>query len=102
MYVIQRTRSCSSGVARERRDLALASAAGSGVVRRAAKEVIAYANADWGSFSVARRAWSAEASSVAFSYLSQASSRDLRASSDFVESGMAPKSCCRIGATGDA
>src|SRR5205807_10499795 len=98
---IQRTRSCSSGVPWESRDFALASAAVSGVVRRAAKEIKAYAIAECGSFSVAWRAWSAEASYIAFSYRSQASSMDLRDSSDLVDSGMAPKRRCEDGATGD-
>src|SRR5215470_361621 len=56
--------------------------------------------ADCGSFFAASAAWSAEAAYMAFSYLSQASSRDLRASSDLVERGIAPKSCCGTGATG--
>src|SRR5262249_50269822 len=88
-------------IPRGTRDTPAAFGRGVWVRSRAAREVVAYAKGQWGSGSVARGAWSGVASYVAFSYLSQASSRDLRVSSDFVESGMAPKGCCRIGATGD-
>src|SRR5690348_5738678 len=101
MSVIQRTMSCSSGVARGRRALALASAEASGMPRRAAKETMAKLRADCGSFFAAWRARLADGSYMAFSYLSQACSRDLRAPSDLVERGIAPKSCCVRGATGD-
>src|SRR5205823_12764178 len=70
--------------------------------RRAAKETRAQLRAECGSFCVAWRARFADGSYMAFSYLSQASSSDLRASSDLVERGMALKSYCASGTTGDA
>src|SRR5256886_9182529 len=100
MLVIQRTRSCSSVVVRGRRDLAFASATELGIPRRAKKDSRAWLRADCGSFSVARRAFTTASSNIEFSYLSHASSMNLRASPDCVEIGMAPKRRCPLDTIG--
>src|SRR4029077_14048629 len=92
--VIQRMRSCSSGVARGRRAFARPRAAESGILPREASESAAYPRANCGSFCMARRALTSAPSTMWFSYLSRESSTNLRASCERVETGILPKSCC--------
>src|ERR1700682_3072991 len=98
MPVIQRTSNCASGEACGKRALARAKAALLGMPRRDAKESSAYPKANSGSFSVACCARTIESSSIKFSYLSSDISANLRASTDRVDTGIAPNKSKGAGA----
>src|SRR5689334_4062234 len=94
--VIQRTRSCSSGVQRGIRVFALVNAAGSGMPPSEAMERVAYPRANWGSLAIACFAAEIASSWRWFSYLSRESSIRRRASVERVDKGRLPYSLRRV------